>query len=186
VNIILIRHGKPTAATNPTLSAAQFAHWVNDYNSSTVAPDSVPPTSLTQLVADCYIVASCLPRASHSALLCSGQPADLTFSQLSEMALPCHKLPLILSANRWLFVNRVSWLLGFNGKVESFKLAKARAKFMAQQLQNLAQTHQRVAVFGHGLINHFIALELKKLNWQSSAADKGYWGSVQLQQVVIA
>ena len=186
MKIILIRHGKPTAATNPSLTAAEFSRWVTDYNNSTVAPDSVPSTSLTQLVAGCYIVSSCLPRASHSSLLCSWQHADLTFRQLSEMALPCYKLPLKLSVNRWLLFNRVSWLLGFNGQVESFKTAKIRAKFMAQQLQNLAQTHQRVAVFGHGLINHFIAQELKRLNWQSSPADKGYWGSIQLQQVVIA
>jgi len=185
MEIILIRHGKPSAATNPKLSAVGFARWINDYKHSRVAPDSLPPTSLTEQIDGCYIVTSPLPRAYHSATLCSGQPPDIMFGKLSEMALPCHKFPFKLSANRWLLINRLSWLLGFHGKVESFSIAKKRAKNMALELHKLAINHRRVAVFGHGLINHFIALELKKLNWQPSITSKGYWGSTQLQLVAV-
>ena len=53
-------------------------------------------------------------------------------------------------------MSRVAWFVGFNGKVESFKMAKLRAKASAEILHELALTHDKVAFLGHGMLNKYI------------------------------
>jgi len=184
MEIVLIRHGKPTAAVNPKVSAAGFSRWVKNYNDSQVALDSLPPEVLTKVVAKHWIVSSDLARAIHSARLCMNRPADLSLSLLREMDIPRYQLPFKLKAYTWLVLNRCLWLLGVKASaepsVESFKQAKGRALSSAEELQVLAIKHNKVAVFGHGLMNKFIAKELIKLGWLAEVKGKKYWSSITL------
>jgi len=150
MEIILIRHGKPSAAINPKLSASGFANWVLDYDESDVSCESLPP--------------------------------DLIHRKFREMEIPSYKLPFRLKAYTWLVVNRIAWFAGVNGNVESFKAAKLRAKNAAAGLMELASEHNKVAVFGHGLVNKSMANVLKKEGWHCTFEGKGYWSTINLRK----
>lgn len=181
MEIILIRHGKPTGAINPKLSAAGFANWVKNYNFSKIDAGSFPPKELGSSLSSHFIVGSNLPRSIDSACVCVNKEPDLKLKQLREMDIPRHKLPFEFKAYTWLIVNRIFWLLGFSGKVESFKSAKTRAKISAEKLHELAMQHGKVAVFGHGMMNKYIAKELSKLGWNSTSKGKKYWSVIKLK-----
>lgn len=181
MEIILIRHGEPTGATNPKLSASGFANWVRNYNRSKVDPKSLPPETLGRSLDTHFIVASDLARSIDSANLCVSREPNLKLKQLREMDIPRYKLPFVFKAYTWLIISRIFWLAGFSGKVESFKAAKIRAKVSAEMLQELAKQHKKIAVFGHGLMNKYIAKELRKLGWNGSIEGKKYWNSIKLK-----
>jgi len=181
MEIILIRHGKPTGAINPKLSATGFENWVSNYNLSEIEAGSFPPKELGGSLNSHFIVGSNLLRSIDSACLCVNKEPDLKLKELREMDIPSHKLPFEFKAYTWLIINRILWLLGFSGKVESFKAAKIRAKLSAEKLQELATQHGKVAVFGHGLMNKYIAKELSKLGWSSTSKGKQYWSVIKLK-----
>ncbi|WP_435235025.1 hypothetical protein ACR30L_14855 [Psychromonas sp. PT13] len=180
MEIILIRHGKPTAANNPRLSASGFAEWVERYNQSDIDPSSLPPKGLNCSLEGYFIVTSQLPRAIDSAEICLNKKPDLILSRLNEMPLPCYNFPFILKAYTWLVIHRILWMLGISGRVESFKSAKIRAKKAAIQLHKLAIEHKKVAVFGHCLLNKYIAKELTKLGANQTISGKGFWSAIRL------
>lgn len=181
MEIILIRHGKPAAAINPKLSASGFASWVRNYNQSKLVADSLPPEWLEPSLAGHFIVSSDLPRAIDSVQRCLNREPDMQLKQLREMDIPRYKLPFVLKAYTWLGMSRIFWLLGFSGKVESFKDAKNRAKASAELLQTLASQHGSVAFFGHGLLNRYIAKELRNLGWNETSQGKKYWSIITLK-----
>ncbi|MFT6987918.1 MAG: broad specificity phosphatase PhoE [Psychromonas sp.] len=181
MEILLIRHGKPTGAINPRLSASGFAYWVRNYNRSKVDPRSLPPKDLSGSLGSHFIVASDLARSVDSVYMCLNREPDLKLKQLREMNIPCYKLPFVFKAYTWLIISRIFWLAGFSGKVESFKAAKIRARISAKQLQELAIKHEKVAFFGHGMLNKYIAKELNKLGWDSSPQGEKYWSTIKLK-----
>ena len=181
MEIVLIRHGKPAGAINPKLSAAGFANWVRNYNFSKIDADSLPSEELGSSLNSHYIVGSNLPRSSDSACLCVNKEPDLQLKQLREMDIPRFKLPFTFKAYTWLVVNRIFWLLGFSGKVESFKAAKIRARISAEKLQELAKEHGKVAFFWHGLMNKYLVKELNKLGWSCTEKGKKYWDVTKLK-----
>jgi len=179
MEIILIRHGKPQSAVNKWLSAEGFAKWIEDYNASNVSNDSEPPLSLKDRVKEYFVVSSDLPRAIHSAGLCSGKEPDLVLDKLREMDVPQVKIPLIISAYAWIILNGILWYLGIHGHVESYKSGKHRAKLAAESLAELAKTQERVAVFGHIVTNMLIAKELLLKGWKGKITGKSFWSTVE-------
>ena len=180
MKICLIRHGKPIAAINPKLSASGFATWVRHYNQSNIASYSLPPPEFKQSFTSSFIVTSDLPRAIDSAYVCLNKQPDLILKEVREMEIPRYKLPFTLHAYTWLIFNRILWFLGFSGRVESFKCAKTRARNIARELHQLAIKHNNVVVFGHGLMNRYIAKELHKLGGDHKRKGKGYWSMIEL------
>jgi len=182
MEIILIRHGKPSAAINPKLSASGFANWVLDYDESDVSCESLPPDALAKLIKDHFIISSHLARSIDSVKKCLNAEPDLIHRKFREMEIPSYKLPFRLKAYTWLVVNRIAWFAGVNGNVESFKAAKLRAKNAAAGLMELASEHNKVAVFGHGLVNKSMANVLKKEGWHCTFEGKGYWSTINLRK----
>jgi len=180
MNIVLIRHGKPTGAVNPKLSAAGFAHWVRNYNRSNVTPESLPDKDLAKSLTDHFIVSSDLARSIDSVKICLNKAPELSLKQLREMDIPRYKLPFSCHAYTWLIMNRILWFLGIEGKAESFIDAKFRAKAAAQLLQQLAKEHDNVAFFGHGLLNRYIAKELTQTGWTGNTQGKKFWSVIRL------
>lgn len=183
MEILLIRHGKPTGAVNPKLSALGFVHWVRNYHKSHLCPSSSPPKDFHDSLSAHFIVSSDLIRSIDSAYLCVNRSPDLTSKELREMDIPRYKFPFRFKAYTWLIVSRIFWMLGCNGKIESFKVAKMRARNATKLLQGLAAQHQQVAFFGHGLLNRYIAKELIKCGWSSSSQGKGYWSTIKLKSI---
>lgn len=178
MEIILIRHGKPCAATHKKMSATDFQLWIDTYNRSLVAPDSCPPPDLVKTLAHHFIISSDLPRALHSAELCTGKKPDLVLDKLKEMDVPCYPMPLKLSSYYWIILNGLLWLLGLSGKVDSFQHGKLRAKFAAQTLLKIAKQQGKVVVFGHKITNLLIAMELLKQGWKGKKNGRRYWSSM--------
>jgi len=184
MEIVLVRHGKPIAAINPKLSAVGFESWVQDYNTSLIDTESFPPETLGQSLEKYFIITSHLPRAIDSAKICTGLVPHLVLKELREMEIPSYQLPFKLKAYTWLVLNRILWFIGIKSKVEPFKEAKIRAKNLAMELVELTMKHSKVAVFGHGLMNKYIAKELEKLGWNRSSKGKSYWSSIKLKKDV--
>ena len=181
MEILLVRHGKPTGAINPKLSAVGFANWVREYNKSKVDPNSLPPKHLKRALTEHFIVASDFARSIDSVKICVGKEPDLKLKQFREMDIPRYKLPFSFKAYTWLLINRIFWFAGFSGKVESFRNAQIRAKNSAKELQKLANIHGKVVFFGHGMLNKYIAKELNNLGWNGSSTGKKYWSVIKLK-----
>lgn len=79
--------------------------------------------------------------------------------------LPILKLPV----KWWLVTSRVLWALGLNNNgIETFRLARKRAKECAQHLAELSKTNPPVVLVAHGFLNKFIEWELRRLGWNVS------------------
>lgn len=183
MEIILVRHGKPLQTIRSRLTADNFVSWVKCYDQSKVDLDnSPPPKALVELSKKSFILSSSLPRAVHSAEIVNDQSPHSQLALLNEMQIPQHQLfsRIKLSISSWLFINRVLWLLGFTGNVESFKQANIRAKEAALELVNLSGNHESIVAFGHGLMNRQVNKELIKLGWQSNIEGREYWSRITL------
>jgi broad specificity phosphatase PhoE len=182
MEIILVRHGRPKFNVNNIISAAGFSQWVRYYNKSNICTESIPPKPLVDKVKSFYVVSSDLNRAIHSAVLCVDKSPDLILKELREMDIPRFKFPLKLKSNNWLIISRLLWLLNFNTQVESFKQAKLRAKVAANKLVELTKDNDEIVVFSHGLINKYLAKELRILGWSGSYKRQSYWGAITLKK----
>ena len=180
MEIVLVRHGKPDGASNPRVNAAGYGRWVRRYDKSRVRADSRPPAALRERLRDHYLLASPLARAVHSCELGAGRGPDECWPSLREMDIPRYKLPGKLPAYAWLYINRTLWLGGKPGPFESFRQAKQRALQTAEQLDALAATRPKIAVFGHALSNRFIARALCELGWRGTPRFASYWGDIHL------
>jgi len=181
MEIILVRHGKPEAATNPKLTASGFARWVRNYKNSSLTKESLPPKELGKLVNSHYLISSDLKRAIQSAKRCTGKQPCIQLKSLREMDIPRYKFPLKLKANTWLYLNRIVWILGLNGSTESFKQGKQRAKLASEQLEALVKEQNSVVAFGHGYINIHIKRKLMKKGWVLDDKSNDYWGVTRLK-----
>lgn len=174
MEIILVRHGKPTAAKNPKVNAAGYANWVRNYNKSVVFNSSRPCPSLPPKLEGFYVVSSDLTRAIQSAGICGVTPQK-TYSDFREMYIPYYRLPFKLKAWTWLYLSRVLWTFGKKGKFESYKQAKMRAQIGCEILESLAHKHGKVALFAHGYMNFHVRRELVKQGWQVTEKSNQYF-----------
>jgi len=180
MEIILIRHGRPTSANNLVLSASEYAKWIRRYNFSDVSKQS-RPDSINKDVGSYYLVSSDFNRAIHSTEIYTGRSPDLISSTYKEMEIPRYKLPFKFKAMTWVYLCRVLWMLGLKGPFESYRLAKKRSELAAKQLVALAQEKGNVALFGHGYMNLHIRRALIKQGWSLNCKSNAFWGLSSLE-----
>jgi len=180
MEIILIRHGKPTSAINPALNAAEYTNWIRRYNFSDVSKNSRPESINTELKS-CYLISSHFNRAIHSTEIYTGRKPDLISSLYKEMDIPRYKLPFKLKAMTWVYLCRVLWMLGLNGSFESYKAARKRAEIAAEQLVELSKEKGKVVLFGHGYMNLHIRKELIRRGWSINCKSNSFWGLSSLE-----
>lgn len=176
MNIVLVRHGRPTGAENQKVNSAGFGRWVKRYNHSLVDESSKPDLSVFHHYQHYYAVASDLPRAVHSCEIALSRSPSLQSSQFREMDIPRYKLPFKLNAWTWVYLCRALWTVGVPGKFESYREAKIRAKRAANQLIALAETEQNVIVFAHGYINLHMRKQLRQRGFTQTEKSSQYWG----------
>ncbi|WP_252730455.1 histidine phosphatase family protein [Colwellia sp. E2M01] len=169
------------SAINPVLNAADYTQWVKRYNASMVADNSRPKV-IDQQFNSFYCVASDLKRAVHSAQIYLGRSPQVTDKLYREMEIPRYKLPFKLKAWHWVYLSRILWLLGVKGPFESFSQAKVRANKAAEQLILLAEKHDNVVLFAHGVLNRFIRQSLIKQGWSLLSKDDKFWGVNHLKR----
>lgn len=180
MEIILIRHGKPTSANNSVLSASQYVRWIRRYNFSDVSTQSRPEV-INQELESCYLVSSDFNRAIHSTQIYTGRSPDLISSIYKEMEIPRYKLPFKFKAMTWVYLCRALWMLGLKGPFESYSSAKKRSELAAKQLVLLAQEKGKVVLFGHGYMNLHIRRALIKQGWSLHCKSSAFWGLSSLE-----
>jgi broad specificity phosphatase PhoE len=183
MEIVLIRHGKPSSANNPMIKAYEYANWIRRYNSSDVAKES-RPKYINDNYKSFYIVSSDLKRAVHSANIYVGKPPEKIDKLYREMEIPRYKFPFQLKAWNWVYFSRFLWIIGYKGPFESFKEAKQRAENAALKLIELAQQQNSVVLFGHGFMNRYIRKSLIQKGWALNSKDNAYWGITSLENQV--
>ena len=180
MKIILIRHGKPTSADNPKFGAFEYIKWIRRYNSSDVAQHS-RPDNINDIYQSYYVVSSDLNRAIHSANIYLSKSPEQIDKIYREMAIPRYKLPLQLKAWHWVYLSRFLWMLGYKGPFESFKEAKERAEIAADKLIEIAQSQDKIVLFGHGFMNRYIRKSLINKGWLLNEKNNAYWGITSLE-----
>lgn len=180
MEIILIRHGKPTSADNPIVNACEYTKWIRRYNFSNVAKNS-RPESINNQYKSFYTISSDLKRAIHSANIYIGKHPEKIDKLYREMEIPRYKFPFQLKAWNWVYLSRILWMLGLKGSFESFKQAKLRAEVAATQLIDVAKSQDKVVLFGHGYMNRYIRKSLIQKGWVLNSKSNSYWGVTRLE-----
>jgi broad specificity phosphatase PhoE len=180
MKIVLIRHGKPTSAENPVLSASEYTKWIRRYNFSDVSSQS-RPGSINKALRGYYLVSSDFNRAIHSTEIYTGRAPDLISPIYKEMEIPRYKLPFKLKAMTWVYLCRVLWMFGLKGPFESYRLAKQRSELATSELIALAKDKGTVVLFGHGYMNLHIRRVLIKRGWSLNCKSNDYWGISSLE-----
>lgn len=178
MEIILMRHGKPTYTGPTKVTSDEMAEWIVQYNLADTGRDTPPePSKLIASVA-AQIISSPLPRTL-SSLKALGREPDIIDDVFREADLPLFQIPGIkLSPAYWIFFFRIIWLCGMSHKVEPSGMAKKRAVKAAGILVSHAeQSKGSVLLMGHGVMNQLIARELISLGCKErSRPGRKYWG----------
>jgi hypothetical protein len=179
MEIVILRHGKVNYPPITMISASEFTDWVASYNTNEL-DNSSEPTEETKTIAReaKTIVCSELSRSIASARVLGVRKISLVHSLFNEADLPIApwRYPK-LSVRIWVIFFRLSWFFGYSNGSETLKEAKGRAQRAAGKLVELAKEHQSVLFIGHGIINRFIASELKRNGWQGPKTPSNkYWG----------
>ncbi|MEM0912777.1 MAG: hypothetical protein AAGJ37_17510 [Pseudomonadota bacterium] len=93
-----------------------------------------------------------------------------------EMDIPRFKLPFVLNAWTWVYLNRFLWMLGKRGAFESYKEARARSALAASELMNIAKNERDIIVFSHGYLILHMRKHLRDLGFKQLSSSNDYWG----------
>ena len=177
MEIILLRHGKPDFSAEKWIAIRDLPQMITDYNRSGVS--QLAPEASVKMAQNCeHIVCSDLLRSSQSAQLLGVEQIHLSESLFREADLPVTLWPSMkMSPYFWLVFFRILWFFGHSANGESIAQARVRAVTAMQQLYRLAQTHGRVLLVGHGILNQLIAKELLSYGWQGPKRPaRDHWG----------
>ena len=175
MEIILLRHGKPTLELKGNLNSREFEKLVVAYAQSGIKDSA--PKQLKERFDSHYIICSDLERSIQSAKSIGVKEIHLIDPLFKESDIPYFeqhffKLPVTVL----LVLYRLMWLFGFSKNGESFVAAKNRAHAAASKLMALAEEHDKVLLIGHGLMNRIIAKRLRVYNWTGpTSPGKKYW-----------
>lgn len=168
--IILLRHGRSTAASSARLNASEFRAWVREYEQASIAPQPAPPVAAIDRAktAD-LVVSSPSPRCLASATaLGLAKPAviDAVFGECEMPSSTGTRVRLPVSA--WSFLHRLQQLAGRPYEAESYQDIKQRSSLGAARLEALTQNHKTILLIGHGAMNWLIQRQLMKRGWRSN------------------
>jgi len=167
VKIVLARHGKPDWDFRTLIPGHGLAAWLRGEKDAPLDPRDRPGAELEQLArqATC-LIATPLRRSLESARLLAPSITPIVDAHFQEPDLPCAiRSELRLSPDLWAGLARTAWFCGWSAGVEPFKAARARASKAAAVLSARAEAGI-VVVVGHGLMNVFIARQLRRSGWR--------------------
>ncbi len=178
MKIILLRHGKVNYPPLTILSASSFSEWVAKYDSNELDISSKPTDDAMSIARQANaVVCSVLPRSLESAKILEIENITLSHSLFNEAGLPIASWSYPrLSVRIWVIIFRLAWFFGYATNSETLAEAKTRASQAANILIEMAKEHKSVLFIGHGIINLFIAKELRGRNWVGpKKPSKKYW-----------
>ncbi|WP_434585364.1 histidine phosphatase family protein [Klebsiella sp. R390] len=179
MEIILMRHGKPSFIGNSKVTSREMTDWITQYNLSEIGRDTPPESSVALAFSALCVISSPLPRAI-SSLNALGCHTGLTDDIFREADLPVYCIPgMRLYPAHWAILFRIMWFCGMFREVGSLAMAKRRARQAADILIDLVHKNNGpVLLMGHGIMNRLIARALMSKGWKEHRrAGNAYWNA---------
>ncbi|MET0028942.1 MAG: histidine phosphatase family protein [Candidatus Thiodiazotropha sp.] len=176
MRIVLMRHGRPDFPLKGWIRARDLAGFAARYEASDI--QDMPPDEAVGLAGNARWVAGSGLRRSLASSQRLGIPDPGLDPLFNETPIPhFSRGGLILPVTAWVVLLRLLWLLGYKNNGESLGEAKRRATKAAESLDALARKHETVLLVGHGMMNHLIAIALRKRGWHGpNRPGQGFWG----------
>lgn len=176
MKITIIRHGKPAFELKGSVRGKDLGMIAQSYDNSGIV-DEPPCETISAISGPSFIICSHLRRSIESAGALGCQEVHLSDSIFCEAAIPhVERGNIPLPITLWIIVLRLMWLFGYSKNGESFANTRKRARQAAARLIELAEKHQDILLVGHGVMNHFIAKELRRIGWSGPRSPgKKYW-----------
>ncbi|MET0090220.1 MAG: histidine phosphatase family protein [Candidatus Thiodiazotropha sp.] len=176
MRIVLMRHGRPDFPLKGWIRAQDLAEFAVRYEASDI--QDMPPEEAVGLARNTTRVVGSALRRSLASSKRLGIPDPGQDPVFNETPIPhFSRGGLILPVTAWVVLLRLLWLLGYANNGESLREAKRRATKAAKTLDALAREHESVLLVGHGMMNHLIAMALRKRGWRGpNRPGQGFWG----------
>jgi len=181
MRIVLIRHGQPHIALSPRTGHAGFTDYIDDYEDAGLAPSSLPPEELRDLLKELnHVFSSDRPRSRESAQRIAPHAALTVDPLFAEAPLASPRLPFLrMGVPKWAVVSRILWHAGFHPGIESPLQARARAARAADILIARAREKGASALIAHGYFNWMIGRQLRKRGFVRTGTHQArYWNTV--------
>jgi broad specificity phosphatase PhoE len=166
MKIFLVRHGEPKYKESERVNILGYVKHLRSYNDSEIKEDNQKAAKVAEIIGEeVKCISSNLKRAIHTARSVYPQNELIIDAIYRECEVPWIRMPLVARASTWKLISRVLWFLGISHRGENIFQLKYRASKAANLL--IGETENKnIVLFGHFLINYFIALELKKKGWK--------------------
>ena len=181
MRIVLIRHGQPHIALDPSTGHAGFAGYIDDYEAAGLSPASLPPRELAELGRALTQVFTSGRARSHQSAAALAPHAELIAQDVFvEAPLASPRIPILrMRVPKWAVVSRLLWHLGFHPDIENPRQAKTRAVRAADILMAAAQDRGIAVLVAHGYFNWMIGRELKRRGLARTGNHQArYWNTV--------
>ena len=171
MQIILVRHAKVLMPDPTPLYASEMRAWVHAYDHAPIEIDIPHKEQLVALATQ----SACLVCSGHGrsigSLALLGAIPERQERIFDEVAVPSVNWRGVkLAPKVWLVLFRIASLFGYRGGGESLSDAKVRAVLAVDRLVDFSAEAESTLLLGHGLMNRFIAKELKRRGWRESRA----------------
>jgi broad specificity phosphatase PhoE len=179
MSITLIRHGPPTVSLRTPIWGSEFRDFVEQYEAAKINLNAYPPLSAKRAMSRAHIVfSSHRPRAIHTAELLESPMRPIVDERFREIEFPVDfPAPLRFPALTWTALAVMLWRLGYSPNCEPLRLARRRARQMAELLMTHSEQAGPVVLVAHGGINRLIAKELRRRGWQGPRLPHSrHWG----------
>ena len=185
--ILLIRHARPRFDTRARVRTSDMRDFLAAYESAGIDHRHTDPrTRKTKTYCsdakggECRILTSNSRRSIESARLFFPHIEETTGDPLyREAELPA-RIPvpgLSLPYSVAVAIARSLWMLGLHQQVESYAMARARARRAAERLADSATEGGRVVLVGHGFFNRLIGRQLKRAGWTRAHNEGNGYGA---------
>jgi len=181
MRILLIRHGQPHIALSPRTGHAGFADYIDSYEEAGLAPSSLPPDELRDLLKELdHVYTSGRPRSHQSAAALAPHAELIADPLFAEAPLASPRIPLLnMRVPKWAVVSRVLWHVGFHPDIENPRSAAKRAVQAAGILIARARQTGATALVAHGYFNWMIGRVLLKRGFARTGSHQArYWNTV--------
>lgn len=167
VQVMIIRHQKVNIPKQHNYTYREANRYFNAYDTAGIIPVPFSPVTLHQHEVD-KVYCSLLPRTINTAQHLFGNDMKLEqhvfFNEFKKDMAP---LPVVkFNLGTWSVLSSVQWMLGAgNQQGETYREARARARYGAEFLESRAMQENKVVLVSHGFLNHFIRKYMKDNGW---------------------
>jgi len=140
--------------------------WVEAYNHAPIDTTPLNKEVIHHIKESDVVLTSSLSRTSDSLAVIDVEPTEKNTLFYEVELLEAKGTWFKLSSKTWLVLLRLMMLAGFGKKSKVYIEAKQRAKEASEYLIHLANTHESIALMGHGGMHWLVGKELERLGWK--------------------